>query len=469
MVKLLELLQHPDEMLPIVQMLLKTRRAKRSYQDPGLAFCYGMLQRVSRSFSVVIQQLPEELRNSICVFYLILRALDTVEDDMNLPNKQKIPLLRTFHEHLFDRTWRLKCGYGPYVDLMENYPLVTDVFLTLSPGTQEVIRDSTKRMGNGMADFIGKKEVSTVAEYDLYCHYVAGLVGSAVARIFVDSGLEKKDLIAEVDLANNMGQFLQKTNVIRDYHEDICEEPAPRMFWPREIWGQYAKELTDFKDPANEKAAVRCLNHMVTDALRHCEIGLNVIPLLENIGILRSCLIPEVMGLRTLTLCYNNPQVFRGVVKMRRGETAKLFMSINDKRSFYETYLRLANELEAKCKGEASGDPMVATTLKHVHGIQKACKTALGIKEPLVTPKLSLTDDNGMRLVGMVAVVTCVKSVVDRYLYPGSGDATYAELLLDYLSEKGLVVRGVFVVLLLLLASWCLSSTASRWRTQTAN
>jgi farnesyl-diphosphate farnesyltransferase len=29
--------------------------------------------------------------------------------------------------------------------------------------------------------------------------------------------------------------------------EDIMEEPAPRMFWPREIWGRYAGELADFK------------------------------------------------------------------------------------------------------------------------------------------------------------------------------------------------------------------------------
>lgn len=45
--------------------------------------------------------------------------------------------------------------------------------------------------------------------------------------------------------------------------EDIEEEPAPRMFWPREIWGQYAHELEDFRQPANRGAAVQCLNHMV--------------------------------------------------------------------------------------------------------------------------------------------------------------------------------------------------------------
>ena len=35
---------------------------------------------------------------------------------------------------------------------------------------------------NGMADFI-EKEVVTVADYDLYCHYVAGLVGVGLSEV----------------------------------------------------------------------------------------------------------------------------------------------------------------------------------------------------------------------------------------------------------------------------------------------
>lgn len=56
-----------------------------------------------RSFAVVIQQLPPELRDAICVFYLVLRALDTVEDDMALDEDIKVPLLRCFHEKSYDR------------------------------------------------------------------------------------------------------------------------------------------------------------------------------------------------------------------------------------------------------------------------------------------------------------------------------------------------------------------------------
>lgn len=38
--------------------------------------------KVSRSFAAVIQQLPNQLVKDIAVFYLVLRGLDTVEDDM---------------------------------------------------------------------------------------------------------------------------------------------------------------------------------------------------------------------------------------------------------------------------------------------------------------------------------------------------------------------------------------------------
>lgn len=40
-----------------------------------------MLQ-VSRSFAAVIRQLPKVLATDVLVFYLVLRGLDTVEDDM---------------------------------------------------------------------------------------------------------------------------------------------------------------------------------------------------------------------------------------------------------------------------------------------------------------------------------------------------------------------------------------------------
>lgn len=41
-----------------------------------------------------------ELRDAVCLFYLILRALDTVEDDMSFDAAEKAEVLRQFHEKL---------------------------------------------------------------------------------------------------------------------------------------------------------------------------------------------------------------------------------------------------------------------------------------------------------------------------------------------------------------------------------
>lgn len=65
-----------------------------------------------------------------------------------------------------------------------------------------------------------------------YCHYVAGLVGIGLSRLFSASQLEDPEVGRDTELANSMGLFLQKTNIIRDYLEDTQQG---RAFWPQEV------------------------------------------------------------------------------------------------------------------------------------------------------------------------------------------------------------------------------------------
>ena len=71
-----------------------------------------------------------------------------------------------------------------------------------------------------------------MAEWDEYCHYVAGLVGIGLSCIFSASNLEDSVVGEDKALANSMGLFLQKTNIIRDYLEDVVQG---RKFWPKEV------------------------------------------------------------------------------------------------------------------------------------------------------------------------------------------------------------------------------------------
>jgi phytoene/squalene synthetase len=87
------------------------------------------------------------------------------------------------------------CGDGAYRTLLQEYPRVTRVYQSLSSGAQAVIADICKRMGAGMAEFI-EKDVVSVDDYDLYCHYVAGTLralnvekASAAAKIYATLSL----------------------------------------------------------------------------------------------------------------------------------------------------------------------------------------------------------------------------------------------------------------------------------------
>jgi farnesyl-diphosphate farnesyltransferase len=153
-------------------------------------WCYEMLTKTSRSFAAVIQTLGEELKDSVCIFYLTLRALDTIEDDTRFPKERKIPLLNDFYKKLRQRGWNFnECGEGNERYLLSNLDRMIKCHLELKQSFREIIEDITRRMGKGMSEFI-EREVVSIADWDLYCHYVAGLVGIGLSRLFAESGLE---------------------------------------------------------------------------------------------------------------------------------------------------------------------------------------------------------------------------------------------------------------------------------------
>lgn len=45
-----------------------------------LDFCYAVLNKVSRSFAVVIQQLPKQLQDPVCIFYLVRQNITDTPD-----------------------------------------------------------------------------------------------------------------------------------------------------------------------------------------------------------------------------------------------------------------------------------------------------------------------------------------------------------------------------------------------------
>lgn len=56
-----------------------------------------------------------------------------------------------------------------------------------------------------MAEFVSKdlgQGTTSTEEYNLYCHYVAGLVGEGLTRLFLATGVQTSDSIKAPELSN---------------------------------------------------------------------------------------------------------------------------------------------------------------------------------------------------------------------------------------------------------------------------
>jgi farnesyl-diphosphate farnesyltransferase len=387
-------LVHLDEVFSAISLLyinplksnLDSDFIKNTFNPEDLAFCDEILCKVSRSFAAVIRQLPPTLLVDVLIFYLVLRALDTVEDDMTFfaSNEEKVKVLQSFHKTaLSDPKWTMMgCGEGDERRLLEEFPKCHSVYAALPEGSRRVISDITQRMATGMAEFVDKdlgQGTVDVNQYNRYCHFVAGLVGEGLSRLFSVSGLEESSLATELYLSDQMGLFLQKTNIIRDYLEDYVDG---RAFWPQSVWKKYSLsgDLGYFAKPSSADASaagLNCLNELVTDALELVPDCLAYLSKLQCSEVFRFCAIPQVMAIATLDKCYHNPNVFTGVVKIRKGMSCLLINSTTDVLGVHGIFYKFAKSIMKKAQAVRRGgfhDPSFDRTIK-------ACQTVMELTE----------------------------------------------------------------------------------------
>ena len=228
--------------------------------------------------------------------------------------------------------------------------MVIDEYQNLDPGYKDAIQSVTKSMGNGMAEYAGDRDhldngVNTLRDFDLYCHYVAGLVGEGLSRLFAASKLEDARYANEIDLSNAMGLFLQKTNIIRDFREDLDDG---RLFWPRQIWSKYCSHPKEFIRPENETAAMHCISEMTANVLFHATDSLLYLSGLRNQSVFNFCAIPQVMAIATLALVFRNKKVTHTNVKVRKGQAVSMIRQSTNLRAVSEIFLKYTREIHRK-------------------------------------------------------------------------------------------------------------------------
>lgn len=410
-------LSHFDEVWSAITLLylkplrsnLETDYIQKTFPAKELEFTDEILGKVSRSFAAVIRQLPSQLLVDVLIFYLVLRALDTIEDEMTAfaSHAIKVEHLVDFYKNaLNDPTWTLDgIGEGDEKRLLQEFPKCQMIFSKLSADSRAVISDITERMATGMAEFVDKdmgQGTKDVKEYNRYCHFVAGLVGEGLSRLFAASGLEKESFVSDLHLSDQMGLFLQKVNIIRDYLEDYVDG---RAWWPQSVWKKYSKSgdlgyFSQQEDPEARKLSLQCLNELVTDALELAPDCLAYMSKLQCVEVFRFCAIPQVMAIATLDALYGNPKVFTGVVKIRKGMSCKLILSTNTMPELHSIFYEFATSIAKKARDEKKRgvvDPSLDRTIK-------ACNNVIELTD--ATRLRSNTNNTTTSLiVGFVAIV----------------------------------------------------------------
>ncbi|XP_074375223.1 squalene synthase-like [Apium graveolens] len=331
-------------------------------------YCHQMLPKVSKSFAALVLQIPQpQLRDSICNMYLLLRNLDTIEDDMQIPADVKTPVLSDYHHFLSDNDWKFICGTNADRELTQGHHHIQAAFMNLDSSSQEIIYDVTKKMSQGMAKFM-PKEIETMSEYEEYTMFVHGLFMSGTLKL--GHVLIGEDL-ADDSLSLSMACLHQKRHTIHSYYEDVTELPRRKMYWVREIWSKYVNKLEDFQHEENSIKAVQLLNEMITNALTHVEDCLDFMCKIKDPYFFRFYAVPRVASIAELALCYNNLQVFRTLVKPKSPDLKeRIFDRTNTMADVYGAFYDISCLLKSKVN---NNDPHAAETLNRLEAIKQKC------------------------------------------------------------------------------------------------
>ncbi len=310
--------------------------------DDHWAFCWQSLVAVSRTFSRPIEMLPAELRVATTCGYLLCRIADTIEDDGALPMARRDALFSALLDVLengapperFTRLTDELRGRDAEIELAANLDRVLGVFERLPATMQQVCVQWVGEMVRGMSLFGHRRQSSegvvaltTLADLERYCYFVAGTVGQLLTGLFC-AALPEIDAERAARMrrhAESFGLGLQMVNIIKDQTDDL---ERGWCFIPRTLWeaqGLRPAEMVESNHRAQAHAAVAPVferaRALLDDALEYTL----AIPASAT-GVRLFCLLPLWMAARTLVHAEGNDAMFQPgqPVKISRDEVMNL-------------------------------------------------------------------------------------------------------------------------------------------------
>lgn len=215
---------------------------KKNEQFPKEAM--RVLKETSRTFYIPITFLKSDLKHSVASAYLVMRAIDEIEDHELIPNDTKYELLMQVSE-LFKQPFTEEAYLRIIEPVKEQLPEVSlrlyDWVQACPEGSRPMMMEISSEMAFGMAKWAKKNwQVQTKEDLDDYTYYVAGVVGVYLSKLWHWSYGQETDL----DLAIGFGRGLQAVNILRNQKEDSEERGVSFVpdGWSRDDLFAYAED-----------------------------------------------------------------------------------------------------------------------------------------------------------------------------------------------------------------------------------
>jgi farnesyl-diphosphate farnesyltransferase len=302
--------------------------------DEDRSFCRQALEDVSRTFSRPIALLPEQLSTAVGCGYLLCRIADTIEDHPGLALEDRKRLFAQFLDTLDGGDHRLLTrgfdaidGEDAELTLGRNCERVMRVLGSLSDGQRTACRRWISEMARGMELYAhrppgpdGLIALTTLADLQRYCYFVAGTVGHLLTDLF-EPVFDREVVRGLRPHAERFGVGLQLVNILKDVTEDRLRGWS---YIPRSLCVEHGLEVRALVEPEYRQrahAAVEPVFSMARDYLDNALQYALAVPA-AHAGVRLFCLLPLWMAVRTLNLARGNDAMFvaGAEVKISRAE-----------------------------------------------------------------------------------------------------------------------------------------------------
>ncbi|MEO6845759.1 MAG: squalene/phytoene synthase family protein [Chthoniobacterales bacterium] len=193
---------------------------------------WDLVRSVSRSFYLSLKFLPNEVRDTVALTYLLARASDTLADIPAASVNFRLKALQEYTQGRWEEVWesefngaKLKAGERL---LLASIPILLERIQNHPDG--DIIRETLDEIISGQILDIerfsleGRKALSP-EELEDYTYRVAGCVGRFWTRICFRkiSNVARLSEAAMIKLGIEYGKGLQLVNILRDRNEDVSQ------------------------------------------------------------------------------------------------------------------------------------------------------------------------------------------------------------------------------------------------------